>query len=139
VLVILQKLAYLNGWPSLFQEDEEIDDETKLILTLFVGVMLGAEGAASGVSKLATAVGSEVAKRLPRASLTKYAIYQIAKQVAKWIGVSLTKKKFAELVGRAVPVIGSVIGGSITWFAFGAGAERLRVHLESLPLAGADT
>ena len=135
VLVILQKLAYLHGWPSLLQDDEEVDDETKLVLTLFVGVMLGAQGAANGVSKLATAVGSEVAKRLPRASLTKYAIFQIAKQVAKWIGLNLTKKKFAELLGRAMPVVGGLLAGTITWTAFGGGAKRLLEHLEGLPLA----
>jgi hypothetical protein len=135
VLVVLQKLAYLHGWPSLLQDDKDIDDETKLVLTLFVGVMLGAQGATNGVSKLATAIGSEVTKRLPRASLTKYAIYQIAKQVAKWIGVNLTKKKFAEFIGRAVPVVGGLIAGTVTWLAFGAGAQRLLEHLDSLPLA----
>jgi hypothetical protein len=135
VVVVLQKLAYLHGWPALFQEDDDVDDETKLVLTLFIGVMLGAQGAANGLSKLATAVGSEVAKRLPRASLTKYAIYQIAKQVAKWIGVKLTKKKFAELIGRAVPILGGGVAGIITWVAFGGGASRLLEHLEGLSLA----
>jgi uncharacterized membrane protein len=135
VIVLLQKLAYLNGWPSLLQDDEEIDDETKLVITLFVGVMLGAEGAAEGLTRLAAAVGKEVAKRLPRAALTKYAVYQVAKQVAKWIGVSLTKKKFAELVGRAVPLVGGVVAGTLTWVLFNAGAKRLLQHLESLPLA----
>ncbi|WP_437739140.1 hypothetical protein WMF39_25710 [Sorangium sp. So ce1504] len=135
VVVVLQKLAYLHGWPSLFQDDEDIDDETKLVLTLFIGVMLGAQAATNGLSKLATAMGGEVAKRLPRAPLTKYAVYQIAKQVAKWIGVRLTKKKFAELVGRAVPIIGGGVAGVITWIAFGGGAKRLLEHLEGLPLA----
>jgi hypothetical protein len=36
VVVVLQKLAYLHGWPALFQDDEDIDDETKLVLTLFI-------------------------------------------------------------------------------------------------------
>jgi hypothetical protein len=104
---------------------------------LFIGVMLGAQGATNGLSKLATAVGTEVAKRLPRAPLTKYAIYQIAKQVAKWIGVALTKKKFAEFIGRAIPIVGGGVAGVITWVAFGTGAKRLLEHLEGLPLAEA--
>ena len=41
-IVVSQKLAYLHGWPELLGEDDEVDDETKLVLTLFVGVMLGA-------------------------------------------------------------------------------------------------
>jgi hypothetical protein len=113
----------------------EVDDETKLLLTLFVGVMFGAHGARDGLSKLAAAIGTQVAKRLPRAALTKYAVYQVAKQVARWIGGSLTKKKFAEAVGRAVPVLGGILAGSLTWILFGAGAKRLHLHLDGLPLA----
>lgn len=135
VLVVLQKLAYLHGWPSLMQEDEDIDEETKLVLTLFVGVMMGVQGASNALSKLATAVGSEAARRLPRASLTKYALVQLAKTVAKWIGFGLTKKKIGELLGRAMPVVGGLVAGAMTWSAFGKGATRLHEHLRSLPLA----
>src|SRR5438105_3378285 len=55
VLVILQKLAYLYDWPELFGEDSELelDDETLLILTVFVGVMLGAESAAKVLGDIA--------------------------------------------------------------------------------------
>ncbi len=135
LIVLLQKLAYLHGWPELLQDGEEIDDETKLVLTLFVGVILGAEGAADGLGKLAQAVAAQVVKKLPQAPLSKYALYQVAKQVAKWIGVSLTKKKFAEAVGRVIPVLGGVFAGTVTWILFGTGAKRLRIHLEGLPLA----
>ena len=55
VIVLLQKLAYLHGWPELFQDDEQIDDETKGVLTLFVGVMLDADRANDGLGKLAAA------------------------------------------------------------------------------------
>ncbi len=135
VLVVLQKLAYLHGWPQLLEEDHSIDDETMLVLTLFVGVMMGAQGAAEGLGKLAVALSAQVVKRLPRAALTKYALYRVAREVAKWIGVTMTKKKFAEWVGRAVPIVGGLVSGGVTWFAFGIGAKRLLRHLEGLPLA----
>lgn len=134
-IVVSQKLAYLHGWPELLPEGGEVDDETKLVLTLFAGVMLGAQGANEGLSKLATAVSGEVARRLPRAPLTKYALYKLAKQVAKWLGVSLTKKKFAEFIGRTVPVVGGVVAGTLTWVAFGGGARRLDEHLQGLAFA----
>lgn len=137
VIVLAQKLAYLHGWPELLAEDEEIDDESRLVMTMFIGVSLGVEGATSGLNRLATALGAEAAKRLPRAPLTKYAIYNIAKLVAKWIGISLTKKKFAELVGKAIPIVGGVVAGGLTWAVFGSSAKRLRVYLEGLPLASA--
>lgn len=133
--VVLQKLAYLHSWPTLIQNDSELDDETKLTFTLFIGVMLGAQGANTGLAQLAAAVGAEVAHTLPRAALTKHAIYKVAKEVAKWIGTSLTKKKFGELVGRTIPIVGGAVAGGITWVAFGRGAKRLTDHLSSLPLA----
>lgn len=135
VIVLAQKLAYLHGWPELLQEGEEVDDETKLVLTMFIGVSLGIEGAATGLNRLATAVGQEAARRLPRAPLTKYAIYNLAKHVAKWLGISLTKRKFAELVGRVIPFVGGVVAGGVTWAVFGSSAKRLREYLETLPLA----
>lgn len=135
-LVVLQKFAYLEGWPGLFQSDDsDVDDETRMTLTLFIGVMLGAAGAGDALKALSAALGKEVAARLPRAALSKYAIYQIAKQVAKWIGIKLTKKKFAEFIGRAIPIVGGLVAGVITWAAFDSGAKRLLTHLEGLPLA----
>jgi hypothetical protein len=137
LVVVLQKLAYLHGWPELIGDGAKLDEETKLVLTLFVGVMLGAEGASEAVGKLSAALAAQVVKRLPRAAATKYALYRVAKGVATWLGLSLTKKKFAELVGRSIPLVGGVVSGSLTWLAFGQGATRLRRHLEGLPLARA--
>lgn len=137
VIVVLQKLAYLYGWPELLAEGVEIDDETKLVLTLFVGVMLGAQGATEGLGKLASALSAEATRRLPRAALTKYALLRVAREVAKWIGVSLTKRKFAEFLGRAVPLVGGLVAGSLTWIAFGNGCDRLLEHLRDLPQARA--
>src|SRR6266850_1727082 len=78
-LVILQKLAYLYGWPELFSEDSELDDETLLILTVFVGVMLGAESAAKVLGDIAERAAAQVLKRLPRETLTKWGLYQLAR------------------------------------------------------------
>lgn len=137
-VIVSQKLAYLYGWPQLFQDGEsDVDDETKLTITLFIGAMMGVQGANQALSKLATALAKQVVKRLPRAALTQYALYQIAKQVAKWIGLRLTKKKFAEMLGRSIPFVGGAIAGMLTWVAFGWGGKRLQSHLRSLALAQA--
>jgi len=135
VVVVLQKLAYLHGWPALFDRDHEIDDETKYVLTLFVGVMLGAHGASEALKKLAAALAKEAVTHLPRAVLTRYALYRTAKEVAKWLGVSLTRRRLAEWAGRAIPIAGGMLAGTITWFAFRLGTARLLAHLEELPAA----
>jgi hypothetical protein len=138
VIVILQKLVYLYGWPELLSEDGEFDDETLLILTIFIGVMFGAESAGKILSDLAERVAAQVLKRLPRETLTKWGLYRLAREVAKWIGIKLTKESFARVLSKLVPILGGLISGTITWVAFSLMTNRLAIHLESLPLASSD-
>jgi uncharacterized membrane protein len=138
VLVILQKLAYLYGWPELLSEDGELDDETLLILTVFIGVMFGAESAGKILSDLAERVAAQVLKRLPRETLTKWGLYRLAREIAKWIGIKLTKESFARVLSKLVPILGGLISGTITWIAFTLMTNRLAIHLESLALASSD-
>lgn len=137
--VILQKLAYLYGWPELFEEDGEPDDETLMIFTVFVGVMFGAGTASKLLGDLAERVGQEVVKRLPQKALTKWGLYRLAKQVAKWIGVKLTKNTFARFLAKVIPVLSGFISGSISWVSFSLMSKRLKKHLEKLRLAKPDT
>jgi hypothetical protein len=135
VLVVLQKLAYLYGWPELFSEDSELDDETLLILTVFIGVMFGAESAAKVLADIAERAAAQVLKRLPRQTLTKWGLYRLAREVAKWIGIKLTKYSFARYLSRIVPILGGIISGTVTWVSFSVMTSRLAAHLESLPMA----
>jgi len=135
VLVILQKLAYLYGWPELFSADSELDDETLLILTVFVGAMLGAESAAKVLGDIAERAAAQVLKRLPRETLTKWGFYRLAREVAKRIGIKLTEDSFARYLSRIVPILGGIISGTVTWISFSLMTSRLAAHLESLPLA----
>ena len=135
VLVILQKLAYLYGWPELFSEDSELDEETLLILTVFVGAMLGAESAAKVLGDIAERASAQVLKRLPRETLTKWGLYHLAREVAKRIGIKLTEDSFARYLLRIVPILGGIISGTVTWISFSLMTSRLAAHLESLPLA----
>ena len=135
VTVILQKLAYLYGWPSLGEGDEEPDDETLLKYTLFVGVMFGSGAASRGLGELAEKLGTQMMSRLPQKALTNYGVYRFAKETAKWIGIRLTKQTFARWIAKAIPVVSGFISGGISWTSFSIMSKRLRVHLESLRLA----
>jgi hypothetical protein len=137
LLVILQKLAYLYSWPELFSEDSELelDHETLLILTVFVGVMLGAEPAAKVVGDIAERAAAQVLKRLPREMLTKWGLYRLAREVAKRSGIRVTEDSFGRYLSRIVPILGGIISGTVTWISFSLMTSRLAAHLESLPLA----
>src|SRR6185312_6869429 len=57
ILRIAQKLAYLYSWPELFDgENDEVDDATAGMLTLFVGVMFGVQAANEGVAHVAALI-----------------------------------------------------------------------------------
>jgi hypothetical protein len=135
VLVVLQKLAYLYSWPELFSEDSKLDDETLLIVTVFVGVMLGAESAAKVLGDIAERAAAQVLERLPRETLTKWGLYRLAREVAKRIGIKLTEDSFTRYLSRIVPILGGIISGTVTWISFSLMTRRLAAHLESLPLA----
>jgi hypothetical protein len=135
VLRVAQKLAYLYGWPSLFDENDEMDDGTRGILTLFLGIMFGAEAAGKGVEKVAKMLADNLMKKLPQIALTKGAVYPIVKKVASYLGVQMTKQTFAKGVGKVVPVVGGVVSGGITLATFRPMSARLRDYLAGLPLA----
>jgi len=132
ISVILQKLAYLHGWPELFDEDGEPTDETIMIVTIFVGVMFGASAASKALGELSEKVATQVMVRLPKEALTKWGIYNLAKKVAAWIGIKLTKESFAKAISKAIPVISGFISGGITWISFSTMSNRLQKHLEQL-------
>ncbi len=128
-VVVAQKLAYLHGWPELFDDPADLDEETLHVLTIFIGAMFGSKVAQEALSGMARAVSVEVVKRLPRKALTKYAWYALSRQVGKWMGVKVTKQGFARVVGRMIPIAGALFAGGITWMLFSRMARRLDAHL----------
>ncbi|MDR0325931.1 MAG: hypothetical protein LBI19_07570 [Oscillospiraceae bacterium] len=136
---ILQKLIYLYGWQALFRGDDDgLDDETSNELTLFIGVMFGVGAANAAITKIANAAAIQTEKTLLRAALTKGTIYPIVNKIAKVLGFKMTKGIFAKGVGKAIPVVGAVISGGVTYIGFRPMAKRLQNYLIDLPLASVD-
>ena len=141
VFVISQKLAYLYGYPDFWEsvpaaeagaEDDnrdELSDMAINLITIFMGVMMGAPVADKGISELSKAVAGSAVTRLPRVAITKAAIYPIAAQVTKMIGMRLSKDSFAKGVGKFIPIAGGLFSGGLTLFTFRRGANRLRRQL----------
>ncbi|MFJ9935356.1 hypothetical protein ACIRSJ_19835 [Streptomyces virginiae] len=135
MLRIAQKLAYLYSWPDLFSgENDEMDDATKGVLTLFIGVMFGTQSANAAVGKVAGLMSKQVAKKLPQKALTQGVIYPIVKKVAGYLGVQMTKQTFAKTVSKAIPVVGAVVSGGLTLATYLPMAKRLKKHLSGLDL-----
>lgn len=130
VFVLAQKLAYLYGFPDLRDENGNLTDTASDMLTLFVGVMMGASAANQAIKGLAKEFAKQVVKRLPQKALTKTMYYPIIKQIAKWIGVKLTKDTFAKGLGKVIPILGGLISGGLTLATFRPSAKRLQHKLQ---------
>ncbi len=132
-----QKLLYLYGFPQLDVSEDGvvIDSETMNLMVLCLGVMYGVAGANNALKTMAKALATGVEKKLINAALTKGTVYPIVKSIAKWFNVNMTKKIFAGFFKKAIPVIGGVIGGGITYASFKPCCEKLKASLQDTYLS----
>lgn len=140
MLRAIQKLLYLYGFPEINVENGvNIDDETMNIITLCLGVMYGVKGATASLKMLSAALGKGVEKKLLAKALTKGTFYPMVKKIAKWFSVNMTKQIFAGFFKKAIPVVGGVIGGGITYLSFKPCCDNLKKSLQDTLLCNPDT
>lgn len=129
-LRMAQELAYLYGeadmWNGEFLDNDKVTNQ----LILYCGVMLGATGAAQAVRVMSSAVAKQILKKLPQKALTKTFYYPIVKSISKFFGVSMTKGLFAKGVSKAVPILGGVVSGGITFATLRPMGQRLADTLD---------
>lgn len=137
LLRTMQKLLYLYGFPQIETNGGEraFDDATMNVLILCFGVMHGVAGANCAVKALAQALGTGVEKRLMRKALTKGTLYPIVVNVSKWFGVKMTKRGFAGFFKKAIPIVGGVIGGGLTYASFKPCCDALKKTLRDTILS----
>lgn len=125
VLRLAQEIAYLYGEPDLWSNNILDKERVTNQLILYCGVMFGATGAAQTVRVLSSSLSKQIMKKLPQKALTKTFYYPIVKQIAKACGVKMTKEIFAKGVSKAVPIVGGVVSGGITYASMMPMANRL--------------
>lgn len=132
-----QKLMYLYGFPEIDtnENNQTFDSETLNILILCLGTMYGVQGANTAIKALAKAFADGVQKKMMKAALTKGTIYPIVKSISKWFGVNMTKQVFSGFFKKAIPVVGGVIGGGLTYLSFKPCCLKLKGSLEDTILS----
>ena len=135
-----QKLMYLYGFPEIdtSEKTSQFDSETINILTLCLGVMYGVAGANKALTTLANGLAPGGEKQLLKTALTKGTIYPIVKSIAKFFNVRMTKEVFAGFFKKAIPVVGGVVGGGITYLSFKPCCEKLKDSLQDTLLSNPD-
>ena len=135
-----QKLLYLYGFPEIVvsKNDLLLDTETINTIILCLGVMNGVAGANNAIKAMAKALAIGVEKKLLNTALTKGAFYPFVKAVMKWFGVRLTKATFAGFFKKAIPMVGGVVGGGLTFLTFKPCCMRLKDVLSDTMLSNPD-
>lgn len=136
-----QKLLYLYGFPEIDLDEnaQTIDTETINLLIVCLGVMYGVAGARNALLSIATALGHGVKTQLMKKALTKGTLYPIIKSIAKWFNVRMTKEIFSSFFEKAIPVVGGVIGGGLTYLSFKPCCDKLKDSLKDTLLSNPNT
>ena len=111
------------------------DPKTMNQIILCMGVMFGVANAKNGLLSIAKALGTGVEKQLVNKALTKGTIYPIVKSISKWFGIKMTKEVFAGFFKKAIPVVGGVVGGGLTYATFKPCCAKLKSVLEDTYLS----
>ncbi len=132
-----QKLLYLYGFPEIDVGEDglQLDSETINAIIMCLGVMNGVAGANNAIKGMAKALTIGVEKKLLNMALTKGAFYPLVKSILKWFGIKLTKSVFAGFFKKAIPIVGGVIGGGLTFLAFKPCCYRLKDALQDTMLS----
>lgn len=130
VLVSAQKLGYIYGWPDLLDENQNVTEGTRNVLTFFVGVMFGTQTTTKAITEISKNTAVQITKRLPQKALTKTTYYPVVKELGKWIGLKVTKDTFSKGVGKVIPILEGVISGGITYASFNSMSKKLHKHLQ---------
>ena len=137
-LKMAQEIAYLYGEPDLWKGSLPDDEAVTNQLILYIGVMLGATGAAPAVRLSASAFAQRLLKKRPQNPSTDTYTYPVVKSVLRFFAKTITKTSLAKGVTKVIPVIGGLVSGGITFASLKPMAARLQEALDKAHFSYSD-
>ena len=131
-LKLAQELGYIYGYDDLWASRNELSDEAKNTLLLYLGVMLGVNSAGALLRAGGVSVAKHVMKTVPQKALSKTLWYPILEKILKIFGVSLTKGGFAKGMGKVIPILGGIVSGGLTYTTMKPMGKSLQKELSKL-------
>jgi hypothetical protein len=122
---LAQQIAYLFGEDELFDGGGDLSEAAQIRVIAYLGAMFGAAGAAGLITQTSTVVGANIGKKVASQALTKTVWYPLVKKVGAAIGVKITKKTVEKSITKAVPIVGGVVSGGLTYVTFRPMGRRL--------------
>ena len=131
-LKLAQELGYIYGFNDLWASRNDLSEEAKNTLLLYLGVMLGVNSAGALLRAGGVSVAKHVMKTVPQKALAKTLWYPILEKVLKIFGVNLTKGGFAKGMGKFIPILGGVVSGGLTYTTMKPMGKSLQRELSKL-------
>lgn len=128
-LKLAQEISYIYGYNNIWNDQEELTEDAKNTLILYLGIMLGVSSSGAAVRILSNKMAVQAFKRIPQKALTKTVYYPIIKKVMAVFGTKLTKATFAKGISKVIPLIGGAVSGSMNYFSLKPMANRLKDEL----------
>lgn len=130
-LRMAQELGYLYGYEDFWDDDDINIEKINGDLVLFLGVMFGVGGSAAAIKVLSSKLSQQALKKIPQQALTKTIYYPIIKKTLGFIGVKVTKDTFAKGVSKAIPILGGIVSGGITYASMSKMGSKLQYALSN--------
>ena len=131
-LKLAQELGYIYGYDDLWASRNELSEEAKNTLLLYLGVMLGVNSAGALLRSGGVSVAKHIMKTVPQKALAKTLWYPILEKVLKIFGVNLTKGGFAKGLGKCIPILGGIVSGGLTYTTMKPMGKSLQRELSKL-------
>lgn len=128
-LKLAQEISYVYGYQNIWANQDELTEDAKNTLILYLGIMLGVTSAGSTIRILSNKLALQALKQLPNKTLTKHLYFTILKKVLAIFGTKLTKATFAKGVSKVIPVVGGVLSGSVNYLSLKPMANKLKDEL----------
>lgn len=123
---LAQQIAYLFGEDDLFDGGGgELPEAAQMRVIAYLGAMFGAAGAAALVQNTSKVAGANLGRKVAVQALTRTTWYPLVKKVGAVIGMKITKKTVEKTITKAVPVVGGVVSGGLTYVTFRPMGHRL--------------
>lgn len=131
-LKLAQEIGYIYGFDDLWSSREELSEEAQKTLLLYLGVMLGVDGAGALLRFSGVIVTKKMINVVNKKAFTKTIWYPVLEKVLKVFGVNLTKGGLTKGLGIVVPILGGLISGGLTFATMKTMGERLQKELSKL-------
>lgn len=128
-LKLAQEISYVYGYQNIWTNQDELTEDAKNTLILYLGIMFGVSSAGSTIRILSNKLALQALKQLPNKTLTKHLYFTILKKVLAIFGTKLTKATFAKGVSKVIPVVGGVLSGSMNYLSLKPMANKLKDEL----------